>query len=76
VSGARGQLDLLADAVPELLLDLDVDGADRLLAAMLDAALAASSTPAPCGCLPGPLVLDAENGEAPRCSRCGREPAP
>jgi hypothetical protein len=59
--------------------DLDMERADRRRDAAeerLLAAIAAAAKSRPCRCLPGPLVLDGDDLDEVRCSRCGREVAP
>jgi hypothetical protein len=58
--------------------DLDMARADRRRDAAeerLLAAIAAAAKPRPCRCHPGPMVLDEDDLDEARCSRCGREAA-
>jgi hypothetical protein len=64
------------DETETALGDLDMARADRRRDAAeerLLAAVAAAGKSRPCRCLPGPLVLDADDLDEVRCSRCGRE---
>jgi hypothetical protein len=56
--------------------DLDMARADRRRDAAerrLLAAIAAAAKARPCRCHPGPMVLDEDDLDEVRCSRCGRE---
>jgi hypothetical protein len=50
--------------------DLNVEAADEAMERLVAAVMAAAAKSRPCRCLPGPLVLEAE--DEPTCARCGR----
>jgi hypothetical protein len=65
------QLDLFADARPELLLDLDIDAVDERLAAELVAEFARAPAAPSCRCSPHGVHVEDEFGDLV-CWLCGR----